>query len=156
MMNVFTIGYEGLSLDQFISLLKKHDIETIIDVRELPLSRKHGFSKNALANTLNLSGCEYVHIASLGCPKPVRNRYREDGDWDRYTEGFMKHLTTQDDAIQVVSGMVISSNCALLCYEADYNFCHRSMVAKAIQEYCNVGIRHIQSNSIKTRTVEYH
>ena len=80
-MNVFTIGYEGLDIDGFMSLLAEHDIDTIVDVRELPLSRKAGFSKNALANLLNLSGREYVHMADLGCPKSVRDLYREDGNW---------------------------------------------------------------------------
>jgi uncharacterized protein (DUF488 family) len=75
-MTVFTIGYEGLNVDTFMSLLAQHGIETVVDVRELPLSRKTGFSKKALTNALNPSGVEYVHMVNLGCPKPVRDRYR--------------------------------------------------------------------------------
>jgi len=55
-MTVFTIGYEGLDIDAFMSLLAEHGIDTVVDVRELPLSRKPGFSKKALANILNISG----------------------------------------------------------------------------------------------------
>jgi uncharacterized protein (DUF488 family) len=142
-MTVFTIGYEGLNIDAFISLLAKHGVETVVDVRELPLSRKPGFSKKALASMLNLSGHEYVHMVDLGCPKPVRNRYREDGNWKRYTEGFLKYLKTQGAAIAELSDLVSSSNCALLCYEADFNFCHRSMVANAVHEHCGANVKHI-------------
>jgi uncharacterized protein (DUF488 family) len=149
-MTVFTIGYEGLDIDDFMSLLAEHGVETVVDVRELPLSRKPGFSKKALASVLNLSGLEYVHMVDLGCPKTVRDRYREDGNWKRYTEGFLKYLKTQDAAIAELSDLVNSSNCALLCYEADFNFCHRSMVAKAVRDYCGAGVEHIQAADAKT------
>jgi len=142
-MSVFTIGYEGLDIYAFVSLLTRHGIETVVDIRELPLSRKPGFSKNSLANLLNLSGFEYIHMVDLGCPKPVRDRYREDGNWKRYTDGFQKHLNMQTEAIAELSDLVSSSNCALLCYEADFNFCHRSIVANAVSEYCGAEVKHI-------------
>lgn len=148
-MTVFTIGYEGLDIDAFMSLLAEHGIDTIVDVRELPLSRKPGFSKKALANILNISGREYVHMVDLGCPKLVRDRYREDGNWKRYTEGFLKYLKTQDDAIAELSALAATSNCALLCYEADSNFCHRSMVANAVKDYCGARVTHLKAN-VKT------
>lgn len=146
-MTVFTIGYEGLDIDAFMSLLAEHGIDTIVDVRELPLSRKPGFSKKALANILNISGREYVHMVDLGCPKLVRDRYREDGNWKRYTEGFLKYLKTQDDAVAELSALAATSNCALLCYEADSNFCHRSMVANAVKDYCGARVTHIKASA---------
>ena len=152
-MTVFTIGYEGLDIDTFMSLLAEHGIETVVDVRELPLSRKPGFSKRALSNTLNLAGLEYVHMAGLGCPKPVRDRYREDGNWKRYTEGFLKYLKTQKAAIANLSDLVNSSNCALLCFEADFNFCHRSMVANAVQAHCGAHVEHIPVAKVRTASL---
>lgn len=143
-MTVFTIGYEGLDIDDFMSLLSEHGIETVVDIRELPLSRKPGFSKKALANVLNLSGLEYVHMVELGCPRPVRDGYRADGDWKRYTKGFLSHLKTQKDAIASLADLVESSTCALLCYEADFNFCHRSMVADAVNKRCGAEVEHIE------------
>lgn len=152
-MNVFTIGYEGLDIDAFMSLLTEHGIDTIVDVRELPLSRKPGFSKKSLASLLSLSGREYVHMVELGCPKLVRDRYREDGNWKQYTEGFLKHLKTQNDAIVDLSALAASANCALLCYEADSNFCHRSMVASAVKEYCGARVTHIKASSKRASPV---
>ena len=152
-MKIYTVGYEGLDIDSFLSLLAENDIETVVDVREMPLSRKPGFSKKSLASVLNLSGREYVHMVNLGCPKLVRDRYREDGNWKRYTEGFMKHLKTQDDAIAELSALAATSNCALLCYEADSNFCHRSMVASAVKDYCGARVTHIKASAKKASPV---
>jgi len=149
-MTIFTIGYEGLDIDAFILLLAEHEIDTVVDIRELPLSRKIGFSKKSLASVLNLSGLEYIHMVNLGCPKPVRDRYRDDGNWKFYTEGFLKHLNTQKTAIAELSDLVSSSNCALLCYEADFNFCHRSMVANAVRNYCGANVEHIKTANAKT------
>lgn len=151
-MKIYTIGYEGLDIDGFMTLLAENDIETIVDVREMPLSRKPGFSKKSLEAALNLSGREYVHMVALGCPKPIRDRYREDGNWKRYTEGFMKYLATQDNAVAELSALAATSSCALLCYEADYNFCHRSMVADAVKQQTHARVQHLQVSDLRTES----
>jgi uncharacterized protein (DUF488 family) len=152
-MTVFTIGYEGLDIDAFVALLTEHGIETVVDVRELPLSRKPGFSKKALASVLSVSGLEYVHKVDLGCPKPVRNSYREDGNWKRYTSGFLQHLKTQERAVAELADLARTSTCALLCFEADFNFCHRTMVADAVRDRCGAQVHHITGPSVKVLAV---
>ena len=149
-MSIYTIGYEGLDIDAFIWLLDKREIETLLDIRELPLSRKPGFSKKSLAGVLAAAGIEYIHLPELGCPKAVRDRYREDSDWGRYTRGFLKHLRLQAAALEEVSRMAMTLNCALMCYEADYAQCHRSMVASAVRETCGTSIEHIKSSELRT------
>lgn len=151
-MTVFTFGYEGLDVGEFISCLARHEIGTVVDVREVPLSRKPGFSKKTLAGFLKLAGVGYVHMADLGCPKPVRDRYRADGDWHSYTEGFLQHLGQQDAAIAGLAELAGASRCALVCYEADFNFCHRSLVANALSEYCGVNVSHITAKTTKLKT----
>lgn len=150
-MTIFTIGYEGLDIERFLDVLARHSVETVVDVRELPLSRKAGFSKKSLANVLKMSGRDYVHMVELGCPKSVRDRYREDGDWKRYTQGFMKHLGTQKEAVADLSALATTSNCVLLCYEADSNFCHRSMVANAVRERSGMTVTHIKPAPLKLK-----
>lgn len=144
-MKIFTIGYEGLDINDFISLLEKNGIETVVDIRELPLSRKRGFSKRALEAELNSTGREYIHFSELGCPKNVRDQYKEDGNWRNYTRGFLKHLKGQNESIAELAALAITSDCALLCYEADANFCHRSMVAAAVGELADMEIQHIKA-----------
>jgi uncharacterized protein (DUF488 family) len=148
-MTVFTIGYEGLDTPTFLSLLAKHGIETVVDIRELPLSRKRGFSKRSLADILNGVGVDYVHMVDLGCPKLVRERYKQDGSWKNYTTGFLRHLKGQAEAINVLSALAKGSKCALLCFEADHRFCHRSFVAEAVSHHGGAHIRHITLTDIK-------
>ena len=150
-MTIYTIGYEGIDIEQFFKLLKKHDIETVVDVRELPLSRKPGFSKKILGAALNLSGLEYIHLADLGCPKPIRDRYRSDANWRRYKEGFLKYLNTQEDTIEELALLAASSNCALLCFEADFNYCHRSLVADAVKQRSGICVSHIRVDEVRTK-----
>jgi len=150
-MTIYTIGYEGIDIQQFFTLLRGHDIETIVDVRELPLSRKPGFSKKLLAATLNLSGLEYIHLANLGCPKPIRDLYRFDANWRRYKESFLKYLSTQEEAIEELATLAGSSSCALLCFEADFNYCHRSIVADAVKQRSGMRVSHIRSDELKTK-----
>lgn len=149
-MTVYTIGYEGLDLDRFIKLLKRFHVGELVDVRERAQSRKKGFSKTALGEALAEGGMEYSHVPSLGCPKPVRDQYKKDGDWGKYTKGFLAHLKTQGDALDMLSDKASESTCALLCFEADFNYCHRSMVAEAIQSATGDMIEHIMKDAIKT------
>jgi uncharacterized protein (DUF488 family) len=144
-MRLFTIGYEGLDLPAFTVLLARHGVETVVDIRELPLSRKPGFSKQALRHELGRAGFGYVHLLALGCPKPVRDAYRRDHDWARYTEGFLQHLGRQQAALAELADLVRSTTCALLCYEADANFCHRSMVAEAVRQRDGAEVEHIRA-----------
>lgn len=149
-MTVFTIGYEGLDVESFISLLTKHRVGTVVDVRELPLSRKPGFSKRSLSDNLRSAGLDYVHMVSLGCPRSVRNRYKEDGSWTRYTEGFLRHLNGQAEAVVELAERASESNCALLCFEADYRFCHRTFVANAVHDQSGAVVQHISAKGAKT------
>jgi Domain of unknown function DUF488 len=70
---IFTFGYEGLSLDAFIRRLKTEGVETVLDVRANPLSRKPGFSRRAFSTALNSASIAYMHLPAMGCPKPVRD-----------------------------------------------------------------------------------
>jgi uncharacterized protein (DUF488 family) len=129
---LFTFGYEGLDLSEFLDHLHRAKVQIVLDIRELPLSRKAGFSKRALAAALNDAGIEYEHIPALGCPKPIRQRYKEDGDWAQYTRDFKRHLRLQDAAITKVAATARKSSACLVCFEADYRVCHRSLVAESV------------------------
>ncbi len=150
-MTIYTIGYEGIDIDDFLYLLEKHNIETLIDIRELPLSRKQGFSKNSLSNHLNLKGFEYIHLPKLGCPKQIRNQYKSDNNWQSYKQAFTKYIQTQSKELLELANLANSSNCALFCFEADYNFCHRSLVANEIHKNHGLSIGHVKVTKTKTK-----
>ena len=89
----------------------------------------------------------------MGCPKPIRNGYRADGNWKRYQEGFLKYLATQGEAIADLASMAVISNCVLLCFEADYNYCHRLMVADAVKQLSGICVCHIQATETQNSDV---
>src|SRR5260221_8535246 len=80
-MKLYTFGYEGLDLNTFIDRLKEAGVRQVVDVREHPLSRKKGFSKNALSAVLLAHGIEYLSMTALGCPRAIRQRFKLGGDW---------------------------------------------------------------------------
>lgn len=139
-MELATIGYQGLTPKPFFELLMAHKIQTLIDVRELPISRKPGFSKSALRAGTLAHDMTYVHMAALGCPRPIRTAYRTDKDWQRYTRRFLAHLDTQQAAIAQLAQRVAHDRCCLLCFEADYDFCHRSLVAERVVQVMKSGL----------------
>ncbi len=130
-MSLFTFGYEGLSIDDFIVRLQKAGVKVVIDVRELPLSRKKGFSKIGFGAALQRVGIVYSHQPVFGCPKPIRNQYKADGNWKRYEKDFRAYLATQSAAVSELAAFSKTTKACLVCFEADFNFCHRSLVARA-------------------------
>lgn len=131
-MELLTIGYEGLTTHGLLRLLRSYGIQTLVDVRELPLSRKPGFSKSALATVAARRRLRYLHIPELGCPREIRHDYRADGNWDRYLRRFSVYLSTQDDAVASLAHLARTERCCLLCFEADARYCHRSLVAARV------------------------
>ncbi len=138
---LMTIGYEGLSPAAFYGILQRCKVSMVVDVRELPISRRAGFAKSALAAGLGEHGIKYVHFPALGCPRDVRHDYREDGDWARYTRSFKSYLETQLPALEELSGLMTREKCCLLCFEEDYNFCHRSFVAERVAPFVEAELR---------------
>ena len=131
---LYTIGYEGRDLDSFVSRLDSFNVERVVDVREIPLSRKRGFSKSALRERLEEEGFEYIHLRELGSPKAMRHKLREDKDYQSFFRAFSTYLENNRLAIEEVYQYVLDATCCLLCFERISEKCHRSMVAEKIKE----------------------
>jgi len=141
MIELMTVGYEGLSPSEFFDILRRSKVTMIVDVRELPISRRRGFAKSALSAGLAQHGIKYVHVPALGCPRNVRHDYRDDGDWARYTRRFKAHLEKCSPALEELSELMRKERCCLLCFEKDYNFCHRSFVAERVASFVDAAVR---------------
>ena len=102
MIELMTIGYESLSRSEFFGILERCRVTLLVDIRELPISRKPGFNKAALEGTLVKRGLKYEHVFELGCPRDIRHEYRADGDWARYAKRFKAYLDGQTEAIDRV------------------------------------------------------
>ncbi len=133
-MELYTVGYEGLDVDEFTLFLKKKKIQVIADLRKNPVSRKKGFSKHKLAEQLALKKIAYVHFPALGTPTAWR-KLEKDGKITRNKmfEDYVAQIIPRGKIeIKTLREMMKRKRTALLCYEADATDCHRSFVAKEI------------------------
>ena len=138
---LFTIGYEGYDIDSFIAYLKSFGIECLLDVREIPLSRKKGFSKSALAARLNLDNIEYLHFKELGSPKAIRKKLKQDDDYPSFFETMKKHLAMNKEAVGRAYGYVSRRMCCLMCFEQLAEKCHRRVVADEVKNWNGNGLK---------------
>lgn len=139
-----TIGYEGALLDDFIATLRASSVRLLIDVRELPISRRKGFAKGALSAALEAADIQYLHLRGLGDPKPGREAARA-GDHAGFLRVFRAHMLTsaaQFD-LNIATTHVGRGGACLMCFERDHAACHRTLVAEAIRDNLPIKIRHI-------------
>ena len=130
-MKIFTIGYEGTTMDTFLATLTAAGVEQVIDVRALPLSRRPGFSKTSLAATLADSGIGYVHLKALGTPKPGRDAAKK-GDWRTMEKTYAGQLGLPEAQAQAarLRDLAAERSSAVLCFEHDPKHCHRTMLLR--------------------------
>jgi uncharacterized protein (DUF488 family) len=139
-----TIGYQDMSIDEFINILIKNKIETLIDVRNKPLSYKYGFSKFWLAKYLPDFGTDYIGIPNLGIPEIYRNKLSGALLWKKYNEILRSNTAWVNYAISLLK----KKSSVLLCFEANPNNCHRSILAKTLSEMTKLKVIHLSGNNI--------
>jgi uncharacterized protein (DUF488 family) len=139
-----TIGYEKASQGDVLSALVAAKIVTLIDVRDLPLSRRAGFSKRSLQAAVEAAGMRYVHLKALGTPPEGReaNRRRE---WERFWRIVDDKLATAEAEFALAEALSIASAApaCLLCYEADWHICHRRRVADLLVAHHGFELHHL-------------
>lgn len=159
---IATIGYEGATPDAFDAALLRAGVELVVDVRAVAISRKRGFSKTALSDRLRGIGFEYIHLRGLGDPKPGREAARA-GDMPLFREIFDRHMATPAAKSELEKLLLLTSKMrvALLCYEADPDCCHRTIVANSIAKLGKMPILHLRveqsgtSSSGRSRTDDH-
>lgn len=138
-MKIWTIGYEGATMDAFLGALTRAGVEQVIDVRALPLSRRPGFSKTSLAASLKEAGIGYVHLKALGTPKAGRDAAKK-GDRATLEAVYDNQLELPEAQVQAARMRELASEkrSALLCYERDPSCCHRTLLLDAEGEGAEV------------------
>jgi uncharacterized protein (DUF488 family) len=138
---LLTIGYEGLTIDEFVDRLKQFNISRLIDVREIPWSRKPRFSKTSLRERLEDENIEYVHMKALGSPSDMRTKLKTDGDYDYFFRAYGKYLSQNMQAIKKVYQFISDGVNCIMCFERLPDKCHRTVVANKIKEYDGNGLK---------------
>jgi uncharacterized protein (DUF488 family) len=131
---LFTAGYQGHTIETFLDVLLAHGVAHIIDVRQLPFSRKPDFSKKRLTAHLAAAGIGYTHLVQLGTPKPLRDEVRHTHDYLAFFAAMDALIAAQPEAVQAALDIARARPSALLCFEANPAECHRLSVAHAIEQ----------------------
>lgn len=132
---LFTIGYEGKTLAEFLDELEGAGVRQLIDVRAVAASRRPGFSKTALAGALAERGISYLHLRPLGTPAAGREAARA-GRIAEMRSIYAGQLDTPEAALALEQALAAAAEqpSALLCYEREAPDCHRSMLAERMIE----------------------
>ncbi len=142
---LYTIGYEKTLLKDVVSTLAAAGVATLIDVRDRPISRRPGFSKRQLASAIEEAGMRYIHLQALGTPPEGRlaGRRRE---WDRFWGIVEEKLARREAelALQEAGEIAEAAPGCLLCYEADWQICHRRRVAEILAQRHGFTVSHLK------------
>ncbi len=136
MKTLWTIGHSTRSLEEFLHLLKTFDIELLVDVRHYPGSRKFPqFNKDSMAVTLPKNGFEYVHIVGLGGRRKMDPNSKNDAWRLAAFRGYADYMETEEFkiALKDLENLAAKKRTAIMCSEAVWWSCHRSMISDALK-----------------------
>jgi uncharacterized protein (DUF488 family) len=128
-----SLGYEGRTVEELIDNLRRESVTVLVDVRLTPLSRKHGMSKRWRAAALEAVNIRYVHIRALGNPKENRASFCAGDAVSRDSFRDLLKGAHGAEALRHVAELLEGETVALLCFERDYETCHRRVVAEELR-----------------------
>lgn len=130
---IWTIGYEQATVPAVMHALREAGVEVLADVRALPLSRRPGFSKTALAANAREAGIEYMHFKPLGTPAEGRAaaRRNDHAALERIYAGQLE-LPEAIAAGARLADLAAERKVALLCYEREAHGCHRTLLRQSV------------------------
>jgi uncharacterized protein (DUF488 family) len=133
---LFTLGYEGESLEGYLNKLIKNDIHALIDVRKNPLSMKFGFNKNQLKKYCESVGIAYIHYPEVGINGDQRQELHSQADYDKLFDRYKKTVlpATKECQKTIFKDLIEHKRIALTCFEANSCQCHRRPLAEEISK----------------------
>lgn len=137
---LFTIGYEGRTLESYLNLLIREGATLLCDVRRNPISRKYGFSKTTLDRACSGVGIRYEHLPELGIKSRRRRGLKTEAEFKNLFESYLQTiLPNQGDALEKIRAWLqqAGESVALTCFELEAGLCHRHCVADALEVITN-------------------
>jgi uncharacterized protein (DUF488 family) len=135
MNTLYTIGHSTRTMEQFIALLRAHDIQMVVDVRTIPKSRHNPqFGQDLLSPALHEAGIEYTQLAKLGGLRRAARDSINTGWQNSSFRGYADYMATGEfeEGLEELKAMAQKKRVAILCAEAVPWRCHRSLIADAL------------------------
>jgi uncharacterized protein (DUF488 family) len=145
---IYTIGHVALPAGQFVDLLRQHGISLLVDIRRFPGSKKSPrFNPNELRQMLADADIGYAHIEALGGRRqPLPDS--PNAAWENASfRGYADYMETAEfqDGLRELMAFASVRRVAIMCAEAVWWRCHRSMVSDALMAD-GWQVRHIMSD----------
>ena len=144
---LFTLGYEGISIEEYLNRLIKNDVKLLVDVRKNAQSMKYGFSKSRLKNYCESLGIDYIHIPEVGIETNKRVKLETFEDYQKLFKEYKRSnlLRTVEQQKTILNLLSKYERIALTCFEADPDYCHRKHLAESVSGLpgFNFEIKHI-------------
>jgi uncharacterized protein (DUF488 family) len=131
-MKIWTVGHSTRSGEEFVEILKSHNLEVLVDVRTYPGSRRYPqFNKEALGESLKGAGIEYRHQANLGGRRTPRPDSHNSAWRNPQFRGYADHMESEQfkDGVRELLELASTKRVAVMCAEAVWWRCHRSLIA---------------------------
>ena len=141
----FSLGYEGLTIDQYLNRIIQNNVRVVIDVRKNPVSMKYGFSKKTLVNALDNLKIGYLNLPELGIHSEFRRHLTTYDDYEALFNEYEKNiLRYQNDALEIIADEYKKhKRIALTCFEKDYRYCHRSRICSLLKNEFDIKTGHL-------------
>lgn len=144
---VYTVGYEGCSVDRLLDVLMRKGIRRVIDVRRNPVARRYGLHKSSLDRLCGKLDIDYVHVPAVGIGCELRRNLDGPDAYAKLFETYEKKLLpSEPNAVATIARMTTEEPTALMCMEADPGMCHRSRLANVIASVTGLQVCHIRGN----------
>jgi uncharacterized protein (DUF488 family) len=131
---LFTVGYEGISLEAYMNKLIRNGVKVLIDVRKNAMSMKYGFNKSQLIKACEGVGIRYIHFSEVGIKSSKRKELKTQDDYDLLFEDYKQTVLPETTKIQKDIAEVVKEykRVALTCFEAQSCQCHRRPLAEYV------------------------
>jgi uncharacterized protein (DUF488 family) len=147
---MLTVGHSTRSIEEFVELLRAHEVGIVADVRTVPRSRHNPqFNGDALPVSLAKAGIGYVHMPGLGGLRHARKDSLNTAWQNASFRGYADYMQSPEFAQQLAELVQLAHGgrtVAVMCAEAVPWRCHRSLIADALAVR-GIGVEHIMSAS---------
>lgn len=140
---IYTAGYEGKTVDEFLNLLMQSGVCRLIDVRYNPISRRYGFHKSTLKRLCNSLEIDYQHLPNLGIPGSARKDLNSAVNCLELFKEYRCGLTNRQEDLNSAISLIQSEPSVLVCMEANPEYCHRNILAQHLMASMEMPIKHI-------------
>ena len=132
---IYSIGYSGKTLKDFMGILTEYNITRVIDIRMNSFSWKIDFRNKIFETNMEKINIKYVHIKNLGAPKEIREEIKSRNNPDKFFAEYRKWVIKNRISFEYLLDISQYERSIILCVEEDYKLCHRKVIMDKMKRH---------------------